>query len=546
MRISILLALLPAILGTTACTMKEEADIIFVNAKIYTIDSAFSIHQAMAVNDGIIAATGTNEEITGAWKSDSLVDLQGKPVYPGFNDGHCHFYGYALGLHQYVDLRGTRSFDEILQILRNYHEKHPYVWILGRGWDQTDWDVKEFPDNALLDQLFPENPVVLIRVDGHAILANGEALKRAGVSAETRVEGGEVMLQNGRPTGILLDNAAELVTRIIPAADGLVKAEALLKAQDNCFGVGLTSLSDAGLDHHTVMLIDSLQTAGSLKIRINAMLSPTAQNMTEFVEKGPFQKDRLSVNSIKLYADGALGSRGALLLEPYSDDPANFGLLMSAPGYFRDILQKAYDNNFQVNTHCIGDSANRMMLHLYGEVLKWKNDRRWRIEHAQVIHPEDFRLFEAFSIIPSIQSTHCTSDMYWAGERLGPERVKGAYAYKQLLEQNGWLVNGTDFPVEEINPLYTFYAAVARQDRNGAPEGGFQSENALSREEALKSITLWPAMGAFEENRKGSLEPGKVADFVILENDIMTVDMDEVPEIRVLKTYIDGEPVYNP
>jgi hypothetical protein len=546
MRKSILLATILAIVGSTACTMKEEADVIFVNAKIYTVDSAFSIRQAMAVIDGVVAATGTNEEITGAWKSETVIDLQGQPVYPGFNDGHCHFYGYALGLHQYIDLRGTRSFDEILQTLRNYHEKHPYVWILGRGWDQTDWDVKEFPDNALLDQLFPENPIVLTRVDGHAVLANSEALRRAGVSAETKVDGGEVMVKNRKPTGILLDNAAELVTRIIPEAGEQIKAEALLNAQANCFSVGLTSLSDAGLDYHTVMLIDSLQTSGSLGIRINAMLSPTAKNMAEFVEKGPFQKDRLSVNSIKLYADGALGSRGALLLEPYSDDPANYGLLMSAPEYFREILQKAYEKNFQVNTHCIGDSANRMMLRLYGEVLKERNDRRWRIEHAQVIHPEDFQMFADFSIIPSIQSTHCTSDMYWAGERLGPERVKGAYASKQLLEQNGWLINGTDFPVEEINPLYTFFAAVARKDRSGYPEGGFQTENALSREEALRSITIWPAAGAFEENRKGSLEPGKVADFVILEKDIMTVDMDEVPGVRVLKTYIDGVPVYNP
>jgi predicted amidohydrolase YtcJ len=301
---------------------------------------------------------------------------------------------------------------------------------------------------------------------------------------------------------------------------------------------------DAGLDFETIRMIDSLQQSGKLKMRINAMLSPTNQNIREFIEKGAFQKERLTVNSIKLYADGALGSRGALLLEPYSDDPGNYGLRLSSPGYLRDILAKAYDKNFQVNTHCIGDSANRMMLQLYGEVLKGPNDRRWRIEHAQVVHPDDFKLFAKFNIIPSIQSTHCTSDMYWAESRLGTDRIKGAYAYKKLLQQNGWLVNGTDFPIEEINPLLTFYAAVARMSENGYPEGGFQIENALSREEALRSMTIWAAKGSFEEDIKGSIEPGKFADFVILEKDIMTINQAEIPSIKVLKTYLNGELVF--
>jgi hypothetical protein len=526
------------------CKMKENAELVFINARIYTVDSAFSVQQAMAISDGMILATGTNEEILEAWKPDSLIDLGGKPVFPGFNDGHCHFFGYALSLYHSVSLKGTASFDEILQLLRNYHEKHPYVWILGRGWDQNDWPVKEFPDNSMLDKLFPDNPVVLTRVDGHAVLANSEALRRAGISAKTKIDGGEVMVKNGKLTGILLDKATDLISAIIPDADAGIKKDALLKAQEDCFSVGLTSVSDAGLDFENVMLIDSLQFSGSLKMRINAMLSPTGKNLAEFVVKGPFQKDRLTVNSIKLYADGALGSRGALLLEPYSDDPGNYGLLMSSDDYFREILKKAFEKNFQVNTHCIGDSANRMILNLYGEVLGMKNDRRWRIEHAQVIHPDDFRLFGDYSIIPSVQSTHWTSDMYWAGERLGSERVKGAYAYKQLLEQNGWLINGTDFPVESINPLLTFYAAVTRKDKDGYPSGGFQPENALSREEALKSITIWPARGAFEETRKGSLEPGKFADFVILEKDIMDINLVEVPDVKVIETYLDGVKVY--
>ena len=330
----------------------------------------------------------------------------------------------------------------------------------------------------------------------------------------------------------------------IPGPEYKLVEEALKQAQEDCFAVGLTSVADAGLDFETILMIDSLQQSGKLKMRINAMLSPTAQNMAGFVEKGTFRKERLTVNSIKLYADGALGSRGALMIEPYADDPLNRGLLLTSPEILYEILAKAYENGFQVNTHCIGDSANRLILNLYGEFLKGTNDRRWRIEHAQVINPEDFSLFGKFNVIPSVQSTHCTSDMAWAGSRLGPERVKGAYAYNQLLEQNGWLINGTDFPIEEINPLLTFYAAVARMTIDGIPDGGFQMENALSREEALRSITIWAAKGSFEEDVKGSIEAGKYADFVIVDKDFMKIDIKEVPFLKILKTYLDGELVF--
>jgi predicted amidohydrolase YtcJ len=528
----------------TGCNMKEKADFILINGLVYTVDSSFSIKQAFAVGNGLFLATGTNEEIQKSFESALIIDAGGRPVLPGLIDGHCHFYGYATGLHRSVNLKGTGSFDEVMQLLRKYHETHPNIWILGRGWDQNDWVVKEFPDNSMLNQLFPGNPVVLTRVDGHAVLANSEALRFAGITAQTKVDGGEVVLKDGKPTGMLLDNAADLMKGAIPEDDEQQKESALLEAQHYCFQVGLTSLVDAGLDFETIMMIDSLQQNGKLKMRINAMLSPSHQNMTEFIDKGAFQKERLTVNSIKLYADGALGSRGALLLEPYSDDPGNYGLRMASPDSLYNLLVKAYNRNFQVNTHCIGDSANRMMLHLYGEVLKGPNDRRWRIEHAQVVDPLDFQLFAKYNIIPSVQSTHCTSDMYWAEARLGPERIKGAYAYKKLLDQNGWLVNGTDFPIEEINPLWTFYAAVGRIDKNGYPSGGFQMENALSREEAIRSITLWAAKGSFEEDVKGSIEAGKFADFVIIEKDIMTVNLSEIPGIKVLKTYLDGELVY--
>ena len=333
-----------------ACTMKEKADRIFINGKIYTVDSSFSVKQSFAVSNGMIVATGTNDELLSAWKSDSLTDLEGKPVYPGFNDGHCHFYGYALGQYKHIDLKGTKSFEEILGTVQASRQVRQDAWILGRGWDQNDWEVKEFPDNKRLDELFPANPVVLTRVDGHAMLANSEALRRAGITSQTKIEGGEILLKNGSLTGILIDKAADQMAFVIPEPAVETKWKSLIKAQSDCFAVGLTSVSDAGLEYETILLIDSMQISNALKMRINVMLSPSERNIKEFVGKGPFQKDRLTVNSIKLYADGALGSRGALLLEPYSDDPGNYGLQMSPAGYFVYLLQLAFEKNLQVNT----------------------------------------------------------------------------------------------------------------------------------------------------------------------------------------------------
>jgi predicted amidohydrolase YtcJ len=366
----------------------------------------------------------------------------------------------------------------------------------------------------------------------------------SGITPETKVNGGDIFLKYGKPTGILIDNAIELVSQRIPEPDKEQIAHALLSAQKKCFAAGLTGVYDAGLEKQVIDVIDSLDKSGDLQIRIYAMLSPTRENFEAYLNKGIYKTDRLNVRSVKLYADGALGSRGAKLLKDYTDDPGNNGLLLRTPQSFREIIAMAYEKGFQVNTHAIGDSANRLVLTLYGEVLKGKNDRRWRIEHAQVVAPEDFELFGKYSIVPSVQPTHATSDMYWAGERLGPERLKTAYAYKRLLKQSGWLPLGTDFPVENINPLYTFYAAVARKDLKGWPENGFQTENALTRKEALYGMTVWAARSGFEENEKGSLEPGKFADFVVLDKDIMEIPENEIPATGVLKTYIGGVEVF--
>ncbi len=528
----------------TACSEKKQATLIVTNATVYTVDSAFSKVESFAVVDGKIAATGTSEEILKTWNSENIIDATAKFVYPGFNDAHCHFNGYANNLAQYADLRGTAGPDEIYERLKTHHKKFGGDWVLGRSWDQNDWPVKEFPDKTELDKLFPETPVYLVRVDGHAGWCNTKALEMAGITAATKVPGGDVVLKNGQPTGVLVDNAMGLVSKLIPEIAGEQQQKALLEAQANCFAAGLTSVTDCGLDKSTILLMQEMQNRSELKIRVNAMLNPTEENFEFFVKNGPLVGEKLVVRTIKLYADGALGSRGALMLEDYSDNPGNRGLQIETQEYYDKICQLALDNNFTMATHAIGDSANRLMLNTYARFLKGKNDRRWRIEHAQIINPDDFSKFAEFSIVPSVQATHCTSDMYWAADRVGEERAKGAYAYQTLLGQNGWLPNGTDFPVENIEPLFTFFAAVFRTDHKGFPEGGWQIENGLTREQTLRSMTIWAAKASFEENEKGSLEPGKYADFVILDTDLMTATPQQVLGANIESTWVGGEKVF--
>ena len=521
----------------------NKADLIVYNAKIYTVDQNFSMAEAFAIKDGKFLAVGKNLDILDKFQAEKEIDIQGNFIYPGLIDAHCHFFEYGLSL-QSVDLTGTKSFDEILERLKEHTEKFRSEWILGRGWDQNDWEIKEFPSNEKLDEWFPGKTVLITRIDGHAALASTETLIRAGVTTGMKVNGGTVITRNGKLTGLLIDNAIELVGKIIPEPDEQEKINSLLKAQDNCFAMGLTGVHDAGLGYENLRLIDSLQKAGSLKMRIYGMLNPGNKNLEVYMYQGIYKTDHLNVRSVKLYADGALGSRGALMLEPYSDDPDNTGLLVNDPADLKNICEKAFQYGYQVNTHCIGDSANRLMLHIYGEILKGNNDRRWRIEHAQVIHPDDFVLFGKYSIIPSIQTTHATSDMYWADDRLGENRLKGAYAYQDLLKQNGWIPNGSDFPVESINPIYGFYAAVTRKDLSGFPEGGFMPEQCLTREEALRAMTIWAARAAFEENEKGSIEPGKFADFIVTSSDLMTIPSEEIPKVKIRITFSDGNQVY--
>ncbi|HEC42903.1 MAG TPA: amidohydrolase [Bacteroides sp.] len=540
----LLTPLLTILLITNSCMSDKKADLILFNGTIYTVDESFSKAEAMAVRDRMILAVGSTNDILKQYDTEKSIDLEGKFVYPGLIDAHCHFLGYGNSL-LHADLVGTTSFEEIVDLVKKRQEDYPSEWVLGRGWDQNDWEVKEFPTLDLLDEVFPDNPVLLRRIDGHAAIANSVALKMAGVNENTAVEGGSLMTRNGKLTGVLVDNAIGLIGRIVPDPHEDEVIAALLKGEAHCFAVGLTSVHDAGLGYETINLIDSLHKSGELKMRVYAMLSPGEKNYVQYMYKGIHKTDRLNVRSVKLYADGALGSRGALMLEPYSDDPGNVGLAVSSVEYLREQCRLAYENGYQANIHCIGDSANRLALDLYAEFLKGNNDRRWRIEHAQIIHPEDFSKFGKYSIIPSVQSTHGTSDMYWADERVGDERIKGAYAFRQLMEENGWIPNGSDFPVENINPLYGYYAMSIRKDLDGYPEEGFQVENALTREEAFKAMTIWAAMSAFEENEKGSLETGKLADFIITQKDLLIIPAEQIPTTRIVETWIGGEKVYS-
>jgi predicted amidohydrolase YtcJ len=538
----IVLIFIAFLMMNTGCR-KNSADLLLYNGLFYNVNGSFDIAEAMVIKSGRIVALGKSSELKRNFNVSESIDLQNKPVYPGFIDSHCHFYEYGLN-QQKADLTATTSQEEIVALLQKHQRQFPASWIIGHGWDQNDWSNKEFPHKNTLDKEFADIPVYLVRIDGHAAWVNTKALEIAGINSTTRSEGGEILTDQNGPTGILIDNAMGLVEKFIPAPQHEEKVRALIKAEQNCFGVGLTSVCDAGLNREAVLLIDSLQKAGLLKIRIYAMLHPSKENILHFVNQGPYQTERLNVRSLKLFVDGALGSRGALLTEPYSDDPSNRGLQVTPTSELNDICKIAIDKGYQVNTHCIGDSAIRLMLNIYSRFLPEHNDLRWRIEHSQVLDPDDISLYAQYAVIPSIQTTHATSDMYWAEDRLGPHRIRYAYAYKTLLEQNGWLPNGSDFPVESINPIYGFYAAITRKDLKGFPEEGFQKQEALTRDQALKSMTIWAAKACFEEEHKGSLEPGKYADFVVLDNDIMNLEENEIPKVKVLKTFVNGVQVF--
>ncbi len=505
------------------------------------VDGSFSIAEAMAIKDGKIVAIGPERDILNEYNAKETIDAGKRFVYPGFIDAHCHFLAYGRML-QDVDLIETKSFSEVIERLKSFQPKNGRGWIIGRGWDQNDWTVQEFPDRSQLDSLFPETPVVLRRVDGHAMLVNGKALELAKITPGQQVSGGEIDFNRG----ILIDNAMKFVEDILPAYSDEDDMLALTESERNCFASGLTTVDDAGLMKREVDLIKKMQAEGKLKMRIYAMLSDDQANFDHYLKYGIDTTDRLTVRAFKFYSDGALGSRGACLLAPYSDvlPKPHYGTMLQSPDYFRKRAYEIYQRGFQMCTHAIGDSANRVMLDIYAEIAGDSSDHRWRIEHAQVVHMNDINKFGENHIIPSIQPTHATSDMPWAIQRIGLNRMKRAYTYRELKEQLGMVALGTDFPVEGISPINTFYAAVVRKDKSGLPENGFQPENALTREDALRGMTIWAAIANFEENKKGSLEIGKLADFVMLDQDILECQENSILNTKVLLTVVNGEIVF--
>lgn len=535
------LIFLLATLFFSSCAQKEKTkvDLILMNARVYTVDSNFSMAEAIAISDGQVVAAGKWKEIKSGYETENVVDLDGATVYPGLFDAHCHFYGYGVNQSE-LDLRDAGSFDDMINKVIAYAQENPDGWLVARGWNEEEWVEKTRMNNLKLSILFPERPVVLRRVDGHAALVNQAALDVAGINNYTLIDGGGIEIFNDRLTGMLVDKAVDRVLAFRPGRTRQEKVKALLKAQEDCLEYGLTTVADAGLDLDVIRLIDSLQKSGDLKIRIYAMANPGEKELTFFKENGPIISNRLIVRSFKLYVDGALGSRGALLLQPYCDDTSAIGLLQNSPAYLDELCGRIFDMQMQVNSHCIGDSANRLMLSIYRKYNLEGSKLRWRIEHAQVVHPNDWHHFGELGIIPSVQPTHLISDMAMARKRLcTDQRLRGAYAYKSLDKAAGHIAFGTDFPVEGISPVATFQAAVFRKRPDGST---LHPDEKFSAKRALEAMTIESAYSCFMDDKLGSIEVGKRADLTIFREDLLTARAQA--KIRVMATIIDGEIVY--
>ncbi len=528
------------------------ADLIVTGARIYTVDAAHPMAEALAVRGSRLVFVGSASEaqvLRGP--STRVVDVHGSTVIPGMVDAHAHLLDVGQTLRQ-VDLSGAATYDEVIaRVAARARGTPPGTWIRGWGWDQNRWPGQRFPTHEALSAAVPGHPVLLDRVDGHAMLANARAMQLAGVTRETRDPSGGRVLRDaaGNPTGVFVDNAERLVARAVPAPTDADLEAAILAAVAELNRWGLTGIDDPGVRRQAIGAYERLARDGRLTLREYLMISDDSATEAEYFAKGPqnaLYDGHLWIRAVKLYADGALGSRGAAMLSPYSDDPGDTGLLVSTPEHLRDVSVRALRAGFQVATHAIGDRGNRIALDAYESALRAvpTADHRFRIEHAQILSWLDIPRFAQLGVIPSMQAVHATSDMYWAGDRLGPTRILAAYAWRSLLNTGVIIPNGSDMPVERVNPLYSFHAAVTRQDERDWPAGGWHPEQCMTRDEALRSMTLWPAYAGFQEHDLGTLSAGKYADFVVLDRDIMTIPASDILRTRVLATYIGGTAVY--
>jgi predicted amidohydrolase YtcJ len=545
---------------------KEPADVVILGGKIYTVNEKQPTVEAVVVKNDKIEFAGTEKEAR-EWVGDStkIIDLKGKTMTPGFIEGHGHLMG--VGDNELnLDLMGVKSFEELVEKVKvAVSNAKPGQWILGRGWHQDKWDtkpndmVKGFPSHQLLSKISPNNPVFLSHASGHMSLANAKAMEIAGVnqlSVESlnkgSVEGGEIIRDaQGNPTGLFNENAEEIIARFIPDSDEERLTQAFELAMKACHRNGITSFHDAGVGRESIALFKKLKNDGKLSVRLYVMITGWDRDLVhEWLKHGPEvdKENWLTIRSIKLNCDGALGSRGAWLLESYTDRADFFGMATLSMDTVLATSQKALKSGFQVCSHAIGDRANREILDRYETAFKENagvKDHRFRIEHAQHLHPNDIPRFGQLGVIPAMQAIHMSSDRPWAIDRLGEKRIKeGAYMWQSLLKSGAKIVNGTDAPVEPLNPIPCFYASVSRMTLKGEPVGGYEPEEKMTREQALRSYTLDAAYGAFEEGIKGSIEPGKLADFTIFSSDIMTVSEMEILKAEVAMTIIGGKVVF--
>ncbi len=528
----------------SSCKIMNKADWIFYDGNIYTVNDSFEKVEAIVIKDDKIVDVGDSDTLLKRWNSKEKINLKGFTIIPGIIDAHCHLISYSTEMEP-IDLTGVRGVDEMIERIQIYKKQHPDVtFIYGRGWDQNLFPNMQMPNNKLLNIYFPDIPVYLKRVDAHAALANDAALKLANINVDTKVENGIIEVKNEELTGILIDKAMELVESHIPHLPKSAKISSLLKLQEQALSYGITAINEAGINSEDIYLLDSLQSEDKWVLRVFGMLTPNDDNIENILKNGVYKNNKIIVNSVKLYADGALGSRSAYLYEPYSDDHNNRGLLLFDEYNFNYIAELCIKYKYQIATHAIGDAAVGTILDWYSKYLTPENDLRWRIEHSQLVNPMDLDKFNKYKIIPSVQPIHAIEDMEWAPLRLG-NRIKYAYSYKNLYLQNNILAIGTDFPVSHLNPYNNFCAAVFRKNISGYPIDGFLAEQALTKTEALKSMTIGGAYANFSENTIGSIEIGKKADFVIINKDIMNVTTPrDLSNTYAIATFIDGIPVF--